>query len=85
MHFLLSVALSSNNLFQRVQTNTSFYSETGQRMVVITPELALPIQYECPFALGHNLYSRCILDHLIFHLGGVYAASESWTEIPSKT
>ena len=28
------------------------------------------------------LYSRCLLDQCIFQLGGVYTASESWTEIP---
>ena len=54
----------------------------GQRKFGITPELALPIWYECPFALGHNLYYRCIQDQWIFSLGGVYAASETWTEIP---
>ena len=57
----------------------------GQRKIVITPELALPIWYKCPFALGHNLYSRCLLDQRFYWLGGVYTASESWTEIPSRT
>ena len=42
-----------------------------QRKFVLTPELALLILYECPFAPGHNLYSRCFLDQWIFHLGGV--------------
>ena len=57
----------------------------GQRKIVITSELALPIQYECPFALGHNLYSESLLDQWILWLGGVYTASESWAEIPGRT
>ena len=67
-----SVALVSNNLFQIWTTNTSFYSETGQRKFVITPELALPIWYEYPLALCYNLYSGYSLDQWIFWLGGVY-------------
>ena len=38
---------------------------------VITPEVALLIQYKCPYALGHNLYSMCLLDQWMFWLGGV--------------
>ena len=49
--------------------------QTGQRKFVITPELNLAMLYECPFAVGHNPYSRCFLDQWIFQLGGVYTAS----------
>ena len=29
---------------------------------VFTPDLALLIWYECPFTLGHYVYSGCLLD-----------------------
>ena len=76
---------SQQQLVQTGTTNTRFCSEMGQRKFVITPELALLIWYKCPFALGSNLYSGCLLDQWIFQLGGVYTASESWTEIPGRT
>ena len=43
-----------------------------ERVFVITPKGVLLIQYECPFALGCNLYSGCLLDQWIFWLGEVY-------------
>ena len=53
-----SVALSSNNLFQMGQSNTSFALKQAEKDA-ITPELALLIWYESPFTLGHNFYNSC--------------------------
>ena len=79
-----SVALSSNN-FMKCSNPTLETALKQAETDVNTPELAQLIQYECPFALGHNLYNWCLVDQWIFQLGGVCTASGSRTGINSRT
>ena len=66
-----SVALPSNKLFQIRTAKLGSALKQGKESWLSLLSLLCQSGMSAPFALGHNLYSRCLLDQWIFQLGQV--------------